>query len=493
MIASRTDVSPSLTASAAAGRTDWLLAGAFVLLVGALAVHQIFDPDFWLHLAAGQRMIADGAVIGRNLFSFTHPDHPWINVYWLWQLALAGCWSLAGAWGATLWRLALTFALAALVLSGLGARRPARGVGAFIVLLTGWLVMSPRLSDRPELASFVFLAATLTLLRSGRLWWCVPVQVVWANTQGYFYWGPLLVGLFACAECSRGNARGAWAAAAVAVAMVAACVVSPFGWNNLLLIREFGATLREFRSEIDELAGPFHPAVWRAHGNSRLLAVYAVVAGLLMARGRRQVDRYHWMIALAALPAALVSQRAAPLLVLCSLPAALECAGRTQWLERRWLRVGLAAAMVVIAAAQALGLPAGAEGPARARFGVGINRALLPEGAAAHLSRHLPPEARILNADFASGGYLIWSLRRERAVFVDGRLEAYPRAFLRRYFRLFDEPAVLEEFVAEFGLTHVLVVTVSDDTRALAARMSADARWRSVYADATATVWERVR
>src|SRR5882672_4313390 len=70
-----------------------------VLLAVSFAVHRIEDFDTWYHLAAGRLMVQSGTWPASNSFSLTAPDHPWIDLHWIFQLLLYVAWSLGGTTG----------------------------------------------------------------------------------------------------------------------------------------------------------------------------------------------------------------------------------------------------------------------------------------------------------------------------------------------------------------------------------------------------------
>ena len=431
----------------------------FFAFVAALASHQIFDPDFWLHLAAGQRMWETGAVLRTNTFSFTHPDHPWTNVYWLYQLALSAAWQAAGPTGIVALRLVLALTLAALVVYGFRDGRAPLTAGELAVLLLTWPLLAPRLTERPELVSFVLLAATLALARRGRWWWAVPLQLIWANSQGYFVWQPVVLALAAVSEWAAGRRRAAGSAALAAAVSAALTMVSPFGWRNPQLALEFGRTMRWFGGVVEELVSPFHPLARATDGTGWWLVVVLVAAGVVGYRRRATLTLLDWLPALATLPLALTVRRAVPLFVICLLPG-LWVTGfdSRRW---RWLLTGVAAVLVA-------GFYRGER-----EWGWQVRTDAALPGAAAFL-RELPAEARVLNTAFHTGG---WLAAHGRAVFVDGRLEAYPVEFLRGYLATTDGFAALAE---KYRITHLWQ---TGPTRAVA-----PPGWPVVYEDAWVTV-----
>ena len=108
--------------------------------------------------------------------------------------------------------------------------------------------MSTRLPPRPEVFSLAFLAAYMAVLlrcdRRPALAWALPaIQVLWVNSHGLFILGPLILGAYVADGAVR-TLRGRRAAGEPAdrtgsrwwmhvglasVAVVAACLVNPYG------------------------------------------------------------------------------------------------------------------------------------------------------------------------------------------------------------------------------------------------------------------------
>jgi hypothetical protein len=467
---------------------------ALFVFITSLALHKIYDPDFWYHLAQGDRIVKTGAVLRQNFFSFTYPDRPYTDLYWLYDVALSWLWNRGAAAAVVGFRVAMNIALAALVLCGLrDCRRPLGTVEA-TVLMIGWLLMLPRLTDRPELISFVLLAAMLTLWYRHRGWWCVPLQALWANVHGFFIFGPMLAGGWAVSEWLRGQRRAAGSAAIVMLACVAASAISPFGWRNLWAAKSLFASSPQFNRQIEESVSPFHPLVWSSDGSGLLLIVFLITAALLLARGWRTMLPFDWMAMVATVPLALAMRRGVPVLVLCSLPGLLRCAAAIPEPRTRWLRTALLTLMLAVAADFAIGTHRLLRSRGGGRtFGWGVARQWLPEGAAAFVREHVGANARLLNAPFHAGNYLIWAWQGQPGVFVDGRAEAYPAEFWGDALVVLSDEATFGRLVQQFDISHLLIGLDNSEGRAFVQRMATNVVWRQVYADRTAVVFERTQ
>jgi hypothetical protein len=449
---------------------------ALLAFIVSLTIHKIYDPDFWWQLAAGDRMRATHTVLRINTFSFTHPQHDWLDVYWLYQLALSWLWGWGQATAITAFRLFLVLALAALVLFGLRDRHKPLDAGDTVLLVLAWLLLAPRLTDRPELLSFVLLAAVLALVRGKQWWWCVPLEIIWANVHGFFCWGPIVLLLAGVCEGVAGNRRAAGTATLAAIAAFAASMASPFGWRNWLELPRLTATMRAFAGSVDEFVSPFHPVARAVDGTGWLLIIFLALATVVLWLNRRAVGLFDWLVMAASLPLAVTVRRGVPLFVLCTLPALLAVKPRIE-------KSGARAAAIGLCLALALGLRI------RGReSGIGVAEENLPRGAVEFVQKRVRGPVRLFNAEFGSGGYLI---AHGLPVFADGRLEAYPTEFVREYLSALEDEAVFRKMTHEYSATHALVVTTRPDMRAFARRVASLPEWNTLYSDDVAVVLER--
>src|ERR1700704_5127412 len=89
----------------------WLVgAGVYVLLL-ALAPQLLNDPDSYSHIAVGRWIMAHGAVLGSDPFSFSMHGAPWITFEWLSEVIYAAVYAVCG------WAGVVTLAAAAIALA----------------------------------------------------------------------------------------------------------------------------------------------------------------------------------------------------------------------------------------------------------------------------------------------------------------------------------------------------------------------------------------
>ncbi len=455
----------------------------FLGMVAVLATHCIYDPDVWYHLAVGDHILTTHQVQHTNLFSFTYPQHPWIDVYWLYDCLLAALWRLGGSLFVIALKVLLNLVLAALVVFGLRDRRQQLTGGETTVLMLAWLVMLPRLSDRPELLSYVLLAAVLVLIRQGRLWWCIPIQIVWANVHSLYYLGPVLLLLYAVATR---QAR----VLPVVLATGLACLVSPYGWNNLRVAGELMHTLRVLGNQVQEFPSPFHPRAWASGANSLLFLIWVVGGGLLLLRSWSRQTLFDGFIILLSVGLAMRTQRAVPLAVLCSLPAVLLAVRQLPATNGvlRWVAVGF---MGLIAGDFLAGTHYLIRSPrGDLTFGIRVYPRNFPNSVVDLLTA-LPPSARVANVHFHTGGFLICAFAGARPVFIDPRLEAYPREFIAAYDASLQSAQRFSQFTDRFRVTHALIIKDNAEACRLARWLAGDKGWRRVSGNEQAELYER--
>lgn len=236
--------------------------GLLVVLAFILGCFEITDYDLWWHLRAGQLIRQSGSVPHTDLFSFTSPDNLWIDVHWCFQVLLSWIFDRYGSAGLVVWKATLG---ATVTLIGLTAYRSegSRTVQV-LVWLPAILLMSSRFFERPEMLTLIFTALFLSVLfhaeRSPVLLWILPpAQVAWANCQGLFIFGPIFLGMYWLDALARVNRlRGMFRhLTPVTILVIAACFVSPYREQNVLLVVELFRKMRTsgqiYRDNIAEL------------------------------------------------------------------------------------------------------------------------------------------------------------------------------------------------------------------------------------------------
>lgn len=235
----------------------WLIQFCLVALAFLLACNEISDYDIWWHLKTGQ-LIPQRGIPNTDWYSFTSSDRPWIDVHWGFQLIAATIHSLAGVPGLVILQACV---IATTITIALTAYRREWSVWPqFSVMLVALLVMSSRFYVRPEILTLLFTSIFLSVLLHAeerpRLLWILPfVQVLWANVQSLFVFGPILLGMYWAEVILRGRVfKGHVRLLAIVTGLVGvACIVSPYGiWNVMFLA--------DVWQKMDPEAGKFYRA-----------------------------------------------------------------------------------------------------------------------------------------------------------------------------------------------------------------------------------------
>jgi hypothetical protein len=114
-------------------------------------------------------------------------------------------------------------------------------------------------------------------------------------------------------------------------------------------------------------------------------------------------------------------------------------------------------------------------------FGLGSSLLLYPQGAADFLERHAA-NVRVLNDDL-QGGFLLWNGYPRRTVFIDGRLQVYPRDVYLQWQAVLDDPSKFPVLARQWDIGAVLMHHPSPGRLEVAAAVSRMPGWRVAYLD----------
>ena len=284
------------------------------LLTGILlSWHSLSDLDIWFHLRAGRDLLAGHGVTSTNLYSFTEPNHPWVNHEWMFQ-ALTALTGPSGAVPSTTeavpdvmgWNLMRSFLTLLLVLTLIGGDggwdrlrgRSGSAAAAWsgVPILVGLLLLWPRLTIRPELFSYLFFVVLVrgveqVFRRPGPLatgarepaahhpdrWThlidprrpagrVILLTIIWAQFHGFASLVPLVlllgwmlnpaqIRLNPLETPSRGSQRRR-GIILVGLSLIA-LTLTPNGWNGLLMpvraLGQFSQNQVDLRTTVSEL------------------------------------------------------------------------------------------------------------------------------------------------------------------------------------------------------------------------------------------------
>jgi hypothetical protein len=399
--------------------STWLPLVGLLVFVAGLALGPMAESDLFFRVQAGREILARHGLPGRNLYSFTYPDHPDLDAAWLFEVGAALLHAAGGFPAIVVAKAGLLVA----VFAGAFAvcRRRGAGPAASALALAGAAyAASERFVERPHLFSFagvVGAMAAIELAAAGGL--TVPAAavalaavVLWANLHAGVFLAPALLALGALGvrlDRAEGAAPAARRLAALAAGAALAALVTPLGPKLVTYLR-LNATLPALHP-VDE----FRAATWISDAPLIVFGVLAVAAALVA----RPV-RWRWLLPAAALGVlALRSVRFGADFALVAAPIVALGLGRVAALA-----AGAAPAIVGLLL---VGLAAAPRLAAGRALDVGLDTSALPLDAIQFAEANGLRE-RMYN-DFEIGSYLLFEGYPRHRVFVDPRLPAYPAEF----------------------------------------------------------------
>lgn len=417
-------------------------------LAFALSYVQIDDLDIWWHMKCGELFLRDFHVPRTEFFSYTAAGRPWVDGYLPAQVLFFIFWRLAGPAGVCLLGAALVTAIYGIAF--LVSRRSEAGYGAALfaaipAVFLARIVMIPR----PALLSPIFALITMWLLEDHRLrggrriWWIIPITVLWTNCHPAFLFGPMITGIY-FAGALPGWLRFSRPApqhntlAPLFCGQLAATLINPYSYKIYYSTLSLFSTpqLIEEISEWKPLFG-FPRAAW-----GTLPCFFTVVAiwVAILIWGRFRIRLTHALLFLFITVSTIYARRNLIMFGPLSLPliawAVESSAGERSYAPLWKLRgpIVKAGAVMITAAGLFLSWFASTDrlylytNESRAS-GRGVFYAIFPQRAVNLLAKEKVKGN--LYHTFGLGGYLIFNLYPGYRVFIDGRTYPYPHELFK--------------------------------------------------------------
>ncbi len=447
------------------------------------------DPDTQWHLATGRWMIENGALLRRDIFSYTFDGTPWIAKEWLSQLLLAAVYVVSGWNGVGLVTVAAPALAAGLVMHHVALRTsvPAGAAAALLVLA----VIAPTVVARPHVFALPIVAVwTIALARACERngpppWLALLLLVLWSNLHAGFTIGLLIAGAFGIEALllASHETRSATALRWLVFggACLVACLLTPHGAGPLLINAQM-ASGNEAIQFIGEWRGFELTPRWMF-----LTAVVAASIAALSAKPRENAARILLIVALASL----TFKHVRFAMILGVVSPIIAGPALWQWLQTISRRLGLFQDGMVLPAwlkpQRALG--------AAVMFAVALIVArplspppmAAPVAALASVPAHIRAERVFNSYDF--GGFLAFNGVK---TFIDGRTDQlFLGGFMTRMMTATEarEPRPLAALLDEYQVGWAIIAAQKPETRVFPHLEG----WRLHYKDAAAQVWVRQR
>jgi tetratricopeptide (TPR) repeat protein len=493
-------------------KTDRLL---FLCLLGwifILALSTIHDIDVWFNIRCGQYILEQRTFIGRDVFSFTHDGGVWINQLWLFETIMFLVFKV-GSWSGLIIGKALLFTLAFGLLAW-----PHRKQSAFFVIiamaLAGSIITAPRMVERAEIFSFLFIALSVVIVESflnGRTVWRIYLlpllMVVWVNTHAFFMIG-VGIHLFLLADVAveyllgrrpnakRVDSRRLRTAGLVIALSFGAAFLNPFGIQAVLrpflqfsMIQRsnyFNHTIEEFwpTSAVIEYQGFNYQIILFL----TIAAILALAAGIRVIRTRKApLFQLLLFAALFALGTMAVRNMALFVIGIVALTAVVFAGWTVPSAIRRWSAMAIIMIILTLSIGRCLPIAEKVNPPIGA-FGLGITPYYQsPQPACDYLVNHNLIPKRLFSNKLLFSNYYIWRFGPEKQVFWDGRLEVYNEEFFRYHNALMQTAAGFAELLDTWKVDGVVFYHRRGEVPETDAQRLQDlyhsARWRLAYFD----------
>jgi hypothetical protein len=462
----------------------WILLAIAIPALGALVL-SMSTVDLTYHVRLGEQIL-HGTLPRVDAFTFSAPGASWTDQQWLAQVVLALAhrtdgWNAVSMLRSLLTGLTFVFVFAACRRSGASVRASAG------LTVAAYLLGSQNMAMRPQLFAVPLFAATLWISVTRRehpvRQWVIPVLVaLWANVHGSFVLGPVLVG-FDWLEDRHERSPRARQTLLVAVAATAATLLNPFGirvWTYTVDI----AT----NTTITRLASEWEPTTVRDLSGAGLFASVAVVIWLL-ARRRAPVPwpsllrlLFFFALALPAIRGVVWWGLVAPVTVAGWLGHGRAAeAGRP---DRRGSPVLNLAVVLTVAVGTLVVLPwwrtpePGGSSPL-------LEQA--PEGVAVAVEAASRPGDHVW-IDQVWGSWLEYRLP-DRPVFVDSRIELYPRSVWNDYLDVANGRQGWQAILDRWDVD--VLALYPGQSGELIERVALDPGWERTYHDDDGSVYVR--
>jgi len=419
----------------------------FVFFMGHLMIN-VWDPDFWWHLATGKWIVEHGRLPEHDPFSFaTLQKDPYTPVnrvkfiltqYWLAQILIYKVYSWFGFAGVSFMRALLLTMCLLMVFLLLRLYRVNILLILPVTFLPGYLFRAFA-GERPQLFTFFFAGVVIYLLEdikktlhqrkrpSPIRYVILPlVMLLWANLHGGFIYGVVVIGIYVTSGWIEvlyqrpGNGEKKDYSTAITLTILA-FVAIPITFLNPNTYHALIDHLRykpfTYLSYIQEYTPPYK-AYHLNKGYFTMLFLLTLLILVSTIKSKR-VNTSHLLLYLFNTFISLIAERFVPFFLISG--AFLIGIYLNEILPMEFLhqRKHLQIAGIIIAPVFiiVLGFFTG-QASAKGMFQTGVRQKLYPYGAVNFLMQ-LPPK-RIFNP-YTWGGYLIWRLYPKYKVFTDGR------------------------------------------------------------------------
>jgi hypothetical protein len=472
----------------------------------------ITDTDIFWHLAAGREIINHRHFLSTDPFAFSLASPQWIDLHWFFQIVVYGLYVLGGLKAILAFKLAIVVCVVSVLCLVFPSRRYITTAALSAALLfygARYLVL-----DRPVLITLLCMAVYIFLFEQtlrGRkkrwLWWCVPLQIIWTNSQGLYPIGIFIIGAywveyvtmkylfprspFSCKEREE-NSPSFRMFTLLLFCCCLSCCVTPYGIAGLLLPMKLFSRISPYLQHLYSFNISENVPLFALTGfeaGYRAWVIFSALAScVLFALNRKNPRIAHMLLFLGFLFLAISAVRNVLLFFILLIPVigynamSLDLPklfGAFQpVLKKRVAAAMVAAALLVLALCtvkQSLVVATYPPGRLLSPF-------RFPEKIVGYLKEN-PLPGNMFN-DIRYGGFLLWSLYPQKKVLIDGRLVIRSPQFFAEYLAICEQPELFDFAAKKFNITHaILPSAIFTQYRRLIKWLYYKPGWRLEYTD----------
>lgn len=443
----------------------------FILILGLYSSLLFYKVDFFAlsindlgrHIKNGQILFESRDALTSNFYSYTNPNFSFINHHWLSGVVFSFLHGLFGFSGLVIFKVAVL--LVTLTFVFLASIKKADFWLVALFSLPTILLLKERTEIRPEMFSYLFTAIFLYLLidseknpNSKKIFWLVPLQILWVNLHSFFFIGILLTAgfLFEKFLLNIKNLKNNPALKKIALLLLmllAACLVNPNGIRGALFFLDIFGNYGAKISENQSLSAVKDIYWWDISIQLFLPLAYLLGFSFLFNIKRKAI--FYFFAALGAAGATFLIIRGLPLFALMFLPAISFNFNKVfinikNYIGESWGRIFV---VLLIAAfiytGTSLHKTSVLSTGTTQEIGLGL---VGSTNDAANFFKKNNIKGPIFN-DYNIGSYLIYHLFPQEKVFVDNRPEAYPAAFFQEvYYPMLGQEEKWQEVQGKYNL-----------------------------------------
>jgi len=476
-----------------------LLLGGVLIVIAALFVGAVQDPDFWWHIRIGRWMVENGRLPSTDIFTYTVPNHVWTDHEYLTEILMWLIYSSTGAIGIGIFFGLITYAGFYLMYRQV-RREPFVMVGVGLAL--GAVAGAPIWGPRAQMITFALTCLELYWLqgylsgRSRALQLIPLLMALWANLHGGWVIGFVWLGVAFMAEligwawnpsnpAHRAHVRFL---AIITAASAVAVLATPHGFSLYLYPFQTVASAAQEKLIVEWFSPDFHQPFLRPFE----LMVFLLIVGFAL----RRPSLYDVLLSLVALALAQQSVRNVALFVAATTPVLIrsyseywkEISAARGWKlrlpTRRIFALITALALLVVTLATTVHI-VNEISPSHQKSLTASN---YPGGAADWLAAHPEVGTKMYN-QYGWGGYLDYRLypQPNRRVFIFGEAALMGDDLLNDYEDIQTLRSNWRTLLDKYGVDYV----VYNRGEALANVLVTDPGWKIVYQDSVAVIYVR--